>query len=268
MKWEDKLVGRHFMIVTDHEALETIKTTNCDGRSGRLIHWDEYLSQFKYNVMHVPGVQNKVSECLSQYYENDRFDEVHEPHEYVLSDVRLDPNHEDLTELRLLELAEGSTGGQLLARRLHDQNEDRVAEADWMASAAKETNAAGEANMDDLTLDITVGEALQNGPSLRRKVLGDKSFLQAVKDGYKEDSVFSKVVDNPGHYPTFRLNEGLMHTKNRLGENCLCIPRSLINGKRSLPEVVIDLLHTTLGHLGAQKTSEYTRRWFWWPQMG
>jgi len=45
---EDKLVKHKFHIVTDHEALETIKTSNCDGKSGRLIHWDEYLSHFKY----------------------------------------------------------------------------------------------------------------------------------------------------------------------------------------------------------------------------
>jgi hypothetical protein len=37
MKWEDKLVGRNFIIVTDHEALETTKTTNRDSKSGRLI---------------------------------------------------------------------------------------------------------------------------------------------------------------------------------------------------------------------------------------
>ena len=65
MKWEDKLVGREFTIVTDHEALETIKTSNHDGKSGRLIRWDEYLSRFQYEVMHVPGVLNKVANCLS-----------------------------------------------------------------------------------------------------------------------------------------------------------------------------------------------------------
>jgi len=32
MKWEDKLVRHKFHIVTDHEALETIKTSNHDGR--------------------------------------------------------------------------------------------------------------------------------------------------------------------------------------------------------------------------------------------
>ena len=48
----------------------------------------------------------------------------------------------------------------------------------------------------------------------------------------------------------------------------MCIPRSLLEGKRSLPEIVIDHAHNTLGHLGPQKTSEYACRWFWWPWMG
>jgi hypothetical protein len=52
MKWEDKLVRCKFHIVTDHEALETIKMSNHDGKSGRLICWDEYLSHFKYKIMH------------------------------------------------------------------------------------------------------------------------------------------------------------------------------------------------------------------------
>ena len=65
MKWEDKLIGRQFCIVTDHEALKTIKMSNQDGKSGRLIRWDEYLSRFQFSVMHVPGVLNKVADCLS-----------------------------------------------------------------------------------------------------------------------------------------------------------------------------------------------------------
>ena len=49
--------------------------------------------------MHVPGVRNKVADCLSRYSENDRYDEVHESHHYILADVWLDPASEDLTEL-------------------------------------------------------------------------------------------------------------------------------------------------------------------------
>jgi hypothetical protein len=111
--------------------------TNRDGKSRQLIRWDKYLSHFKYEVMHVPGEQNKVTDSLSQYYENDRFNEVHEPHEYVTSDVRLDPKHEDLTELCLQELGEEKAIGQMLARRICNQNEDHVLEAEQMATATR-----------------------------------------------------------------------------------------------------------------------------------
>src|ERR1700677_2376549 len=266
MKWEDKLVGRQFIIVTDHEALETIKMSNRDGKSGRLIRWDEYLSRFKYEVMHVPGVRNKVADCLSRYYENNRYDEVHKSHHYVSADVRLDPASEDLTELRLLELDNSKHMSQFLARRIHNRNEDRVFEAEQMAEAPRIANIPDPA-IDDEGGDLTVTD-VQNGPSLRKVVFGDKTFSEAVKDGYKSDTTFTKVIDNLGHYPIFRVMDGLIHTKNRLGDNCVCAPRSLLKGKRSLPEIVIDQAHDTLGHLGAQKTSEYTRQWFWWPRMG
>ena len=189
------------MIVTNHEALETIKTSNRDGKSGRLIRWDEYLSRFKYEVMHVPGESNKVADCLSRYYENDRFDEIHESHIYVSADVRLDPNHEDLTELRLQELAEDNPKTQqvnnspitdndnasnvnvhhtLLARRLRDRDEGRVQQATEMAEAARIANVPDPQTTDDDGKDMTVAEALQDGPSLRKIVLGDKTFLVAI----------------------------------------------------------------------------------------
>ena len=62
--------------------------------------------------------------------------------------------------------------------------------------------------------DITVGEALQSSPPLCEIIYQDDSFIKAVKDGYRIDSVFSKIIDNLGHYPTFRLIDGILHTKN------------------------------------------------------
>src|SRR5882762_581873 len=115
---------------------------------------------------------------------------------------------------------------------------------------------------------MTVGETLQNGPPLDKIVLGDGLFLEAVKSGYKNNPMRSKVLENPGHYLNFIVFEAIVHTKKFLGDECLCIPRALYKGKHSLPAVTINHAHDTLGHLGSQKTSEYTRQWFWWPRMG
>jgi hypothetical protein len=101
----------------------------------------------------------------------------------------LDPNHEDLTELRLQELVEDSVEGHLFTRRLCDHNEDHVVEAAQMAVAA--AGIDDQHQVPDDTTDMTVGEALQNGPSLCQLVLGDDMFLPAVKDGYKLDNMFS-----------------------------------------------------------------------------
>jgi hypothetical protein len=84
--------------------------------------------------------------------------------------------------------------------------------------------------------DMTVGEALQNGPPLDKIVLGDGLFLEAIKSGYKNDPMFSKILENPGHYLNFRVFEGIIHTKNRLGDECLCIPRALYRASIACPK--------------------------------
>ncbi len=30
---------------------------------------------------------------------------------------------------------------------------------------------------------------------------------------------------------------------------------------------ILEQVHTTVGHFGAQRTSEYVQRWYWWPQL-
>ena len=55
--------------------------------------------------MHVDGMDNKVADCLSRYYENDMSEDNHSENTYVNADIRLDPDGELLptdhyTELR------------------------------------------------------------------------------------------------------------------------------------------------------------------------
>ena len=51
MKWEDKLLGQKFVLVTDHKGLEYIKTQKT--LSARQVRWWEFLSCFDYDTLHV-----------------------------------------------------------------------------------------------------------------------------------------------------------------------------------------------------------------------
>jgi hypothetical protein len=66
----------------------------------------EYLSWFDFDIQYIKGELNKGADCLSRYYENDEWDEVHESHHYVNADVRLDPQLEDITFNRRDEVLE------------------------------------------------------------------------------------------------------------------------------------------------------------------
>ena len=63
MKWEDKLLRRKFVLVTDHKGLEYFETQKT--LLARQVRWWEFLSHFDYDTLHVKGVDNKVADCLS-----------------------------------------------------------------------------------------------------------------------------------------------------------------------------------------------------------
>ena len=94
MKWEDKLIGRHINIVTDHEALKFLKSQ--ERLSGRQARWLEYIERFDYSITHVEGTHNKVADCLSHYFTSDTPEDIHPESDYVNADIRLDPEGEDL----------------------------------------------------------------------------------------------------------------------------------------------------------------------------
>ena len=93
-KWEDKLIGRKFTVITDHQSLEFFsKQKHLSGRQAR---WAEYLSRFDFEVVYVKGQHNIVADCLSRYYSSDLPGETHADHQYVSADLQLDPEGDDL----------------------------------------------------------------------------------------------------------------------------------------------------------------------------
>ena len=86
MKWEDKLLGRRFMVVTDHKGLKYFKTQ--PNLSPRQTRWWKYLSCFNYNTIHVDGMRNQVADSLSRYYEYDTIEDEY-PNETTSNKVNL-----------------------------------------------------------------------------------------------------------------------------------------------------------------------------------
>ena len=88
MKWEDKLLGRRFTVVTDHKGLEYFKRhPNFLLRQTR---WWEYLSHFNYDTIHVDGICNQVVDSLSCYYEFDTIEDEYPNSEFIKADKILD----------------------------------------------------------------------------------------------------------------------------------------------------------------------------------
>jgi hypothetical protein len=95
LRWEDKLLGLKFTIVTDHQALTFFNKTPT--RSQCRMRWWEYLARFDFKMQYLKGEKNKVADALSRYFASDKPDERHDISTYVNADSRLDPSGEDLT---------------------------------------------------------------------------------------------------------------------------------------------------------------------------
>src|SRR6266481_700406 len=259
IKWEDKLLGRRFVIVTDHKSLEYFETQ--PNLSGRQTRWWEYISRFNFTIQHMDGVTNRVADCLSRYYETDGPDDHHQEHEFVSADSQLDLDGELLPIWWYVELC---TAAARRSRRLAERVEQRVLDSDAMnddvGTMLDEVPAP-----DDEPIAFTSGA---NGQSLRAHVERDINLARLVRRYYREDPVFSKVLSQPGAHRCFGIRDKLIWMKGQMGREVVCLPwKAFIQGRR-LVEVIIDQAHSTIGHYGQLPTSWYIRRYYWWPSMG
>ncbi len=114
--------------------------------------------------------------------------------------------------------------------------------------------------------NMTLGDMLDAGPSIPMTTMSDDGFLMSVREGYTSDTLFKLVVSSPDEYKQFTMNDGLIFMHNRSGAEVLCIPCAKHNAQ-SLQGIILDQAHWALGYHGFQWMSEYTCRWYWWPQM-
>jgi hypothetical protein len=139
LKWEDKLLGFRFTIITNHEALGNLNTQR--KLSSRQIRWINYMSQFNVKIIYTKGSENRVADCLSHYYEKEEGDSTSDEEiDWANADVHLDPEGNDLPHDRWLELRavtiEGEPSPQK-SKRLAEKRETQVLEAQEMASVVE-----------------------------------------------------------------------------------------------------------------------------------
>jgi hypothetical protein len=280
MKWEDKLFGYRIHIITDHKALEFFKSQ--EKLSPRQIRWHEYMSRFDFDITYVKGESNKIADVLSRYYESDTTLDIHAAYEYVRADQRIDPTGSTLPKQRWKEMAEAQVELRAMeevarrrSRRLQERREARDVEADAMAAAnaaqvsttKPSVGAARPSQVEDE--DVSLGDTLLGGEFVEDPLtLGDEpSFLESIRSGYNQDTFFSRLEKNPTEYKGFTKGEdGLWRTKNHRDDNVICVP-NVPYEEHSTVGMLIEQAHRIVGHYGSQRTAEYLRRWYWWPQM-
>lgn len=64
-KWRTDLIGTPFIIRTDHRTLESFATQK--DLSRRQARWQEFLSQYSYDIQYLPGPENEAADALSRH---------------------------------------------------------------------------------------------------------------------------------------------------------------------------------------------------------
>jgi len=94
------------------------------------------MSQFDFDIKYVKGEYNKVADCLSRYLESDISADMHEFHDHVHANQRVDPEEEDLPLDQLQEIKERHVELHLMhamttgkVQKLHETREEREEQA-------------------------------------------------------------------------------------------------------------------------------------------
>jgi len=121
-----------------------------------------------------------------------------------------------------------------------------------MAANEEEGSPKGEQEGED----PSVFESQAKGTNLCELVSQTDTFEEDITKGYTMDPFFRKVIEKMGMHPSFKTKNKIIYTKNRGGEDVVCVP-SAMSAETTLK--TLDQAHQVVGHYSPQRTSDYIR---------
>lgn len=231
-KWRVDLIGVPFTVFTDHRTLENFHEQKHLSR--RQARWQEFLSQYDFDIVYVAGKDNVAADCMSRYPDPPTFIDRSTIGALWDATVALaDPGREASAPRRVRRGRRTTTVGAtsmavksdpaLLARiksgYAHDRWNVQLLDSLW--------DTVHRAEHPEVARSLSSFEALQSG----------------LLDGRSKHG--------------FEVRHGLLYTGGRL-----IVPRTT-----ELRETFFRLAHDTLGHFGADKSYATLRADYYWPHM-
>ena len=158
--------------------------------------------------MHVDGMDNKVADCLSCYYENDTSEDNHSENTYVNADIRLDPDGKLLPTDRYTELRAAATRR---SKRLTKWQESRYTKAKILNTGDEQSLPSKDTSLID---DVTAIAAGNDSKSLWTHIEEMMDLRAIVKNTYHKDMICAKIITQPDAYPRFGIQEGWKISSN------------------------------------------------------
>jgi transposase InsO family protein len=222
-------LGKGFDLITDHHALQWLKSLNPENETGRRGRWLDLIQQFDMRVVHKKGKSPEMR--IADY----------------LSRVKCDGDVTGTSESEVFVVLSMGDGDDMAIGRediLREQeNDDAVKAVRKAIVERRDLNPGGSASA-----------------SWRKPSLGDENGDIAAMWKHR-DRLF---VDNDG-VVRLRFNGG-RRTENRPSG---VVERNRIIVPRSLRPKVMNLVHrsATAAHMGNTRTWRRARNSFWWPKM-
>ena len=96
--------------------------------------------------------------------------------------------------------------------------------------------------------DTITSTSANNGKLLLTMIKKEFNLNKIIMKFYRQDKIYSKILENSKTHVKFGVKQGLIFTKNNLSRDVICIsPKALHKGKQ-LIEIIIDHAYNIIGH--------------------